>query len=136
MKTLPSPSKGAPTAISVQKQCQYSFKGTVLGLGVRTLGLGVRVRVQPNNLQSIFKLFIHYFALTSISVLVKISNTAHRHSKHGIVGPIETDGPSLIIPVAKGVQVDVYSPTNLSLTVKEVWSSNNQIRPTKDRNSI
>lgn len=43
------------------------------------------------------------YALTSVSVLVKISNVADCQSKHGVIGPIETDGPSLIVPVAEGV---------------------------------
>lgn len=67
--------------------------------------------------------------LTSVPVLVQISYVADCHSKHGVVGPVETDGPSLVVPVTEGVQVHVHSPTNLCLTVKEIRSSNNQICP-------
>ena len=74
-------------------------------------------------------------ALTAISVLVQISDVADRHSKHGVVGPVETDRPSLIIPVAKGVQVHVHGPSDLCFTVKEIRSSNDQIRPAGNRNA-
>lgn len=72
--------------------------------------------------------------ITSISILVQISNAADCHPEHGVVGPVQTDGPGLIIPVAKGVQVDVHSSTNLRLAVKEIWSSNNEICPTGQKN--
>lgn len=72
--------------------------------------------------------------ITSISILVEISDATNCHPEHGVVCPVQTDGPGLIIPVAKGVQVDVHSSTNLRLTVKEIWSSNNEIRPTGWRN--
>lgn len=67
---------------------------------------------------------------TSVSILVNISNVADCHSKHGVIGSIEADGPSLIVPVSERVQVDVHSSSNLGFTVKEVGSPDNQIRPT------
>lgn len=73
-------------------------------------------------------------ALTSVSVLVQISDAADGHPEHGVVGPVETDRPGLIVPVAEGVQVDVHSPADLCLTVKEIRSSDNQIRPSVPRN--
>lgn len=73
------------------------------------------------------------YDLTSVSVLINISDVADCHTKHGVIGPVEPDGPSLIVPVAKGVQVDIHCSTDLCLTVKEIWSSNNQIGPTWNR---
>lgn len=71
---------------------------------------------------------------TSVSILVNISNVADCHSKHGVVGSVEADGPSLIIPVSEGVQVDVHSSSDLGFTVKEVGSADDQIRPTNVNN--
>lgn len=69
---------------------------------------------------------------TSVSVLVNISNVADGHSEHGVIGSVQADGPSLIIPVSKRVQVDVHGSSNLGFTVKEVGRSDYQIRPTSD----
>lgn len=69
------------------------------------------------------------FHFTSIPILVQIPYVADRYPKHRVICPVETDGPSLVIPVAEGVQVHIYSPTYLCFAVKEVRSSHNQICP-------
>lgn len=113
MKTLPSPSKGAPTAMSTHEQFHKIYNKQMSDF------FFFPCRKLRTNLE-----------ITSISILVEISDATDCHPKHGIVCPVQTDGPGLIVPVAKGVQVDVHSSTDLRLTVKEIWSSNNEICPT------
>lgn len=77
-----------------------------------------------------FILYLHHtVSLTSISVLVQISNTVHRHPKHGVICTVESDWPRVIVPVTKWVQININSSTNFCLTVKKVWSANNQVGP-------
>lgn len=115
MKTFPSPSKGAPTAISTHEQFHMIYNK-------RDFFFSPCQELRTN------------LEITSISILVEISDATDCHPEHGVVRPVQTDGPGLIIPVAKGVQVDIHSSTDLRLTVKEIWSSNNEICPTGYRN--
>ena len=63
--------------------------------------------------------------LTSISILVQISDVADRHPEHGVIRPVEADRPSVIVPVTERVQVDVDGSTDLGLAVEKVGSSDN-----------
>lgn len=122
MNTLPSPSNGAPTAISAKGAEPAQFNRFSCWQYSNEVVCRYSVTLCDTEINP-----------TSVSILINISNVADCHSKHGVVGPVEADGSSLIIPVSERVQVDVHSSSDLGFAVKEVWSSDNQVSPTEKR---